>query len=192
MHKLGEGQRERKKETSCAEQGAQLGARSKDSGFITLAEGRRLTDWATQVPQGIFFSYNCFFNIHSSWGRLFRMSWFIKIVSWDTLNLWHQCFSSLPEQLGPSVPSIHVVWNVTAVLLTKERGVFPHSLILGSAMWLALGQRHVSSTDSSGSLTKHLNNWVYTSEFLPLTWDGETCPCLDKPIGPMRRMRDMK
>ena len=45
----GERQREREKQTS-SEQGAQVRARSQDSGFMTWAEGRHLTDWAPQKP----------------------------------------------------------------------------------------------------------------------------------------------
>ena len=46
-HKQGEEQRERRLPR---EQGAQSGAPSQNPGIMTWAEGRHLTQWATQVP----------------------------------------------------------------------------------------------------------------------------------------------
>ena len=44
------------------EQGASFGAWSQDPGISTWAEGRRLTDWATQAPLLILFATKVFYD----------------------------------------------------------------------------------------------------------------------------------
>ena len=51
-HTAAEWQAKRESESRLpAEQGAQCGSLFQDPGIMTWAEGRRLTNWATQVPQ---------------------------------------------------------------------------------------------------------------------------------------------
>ena len=49
MHKQGEGQREREKQTVCWGGSPTHGAPFQAPGVMTPAKGRSLTDWATQV-----------------------------------------------------------------------------------------------------------------------------------------------